>query len=257
MRLAMALVGVVALLVVSGCYGSTEPATNVSFDGAQLNARGTANNGAAYSYFEYWPTGNAQAKRTTVTRHWPSGASAPFSERTDTLDSPLYASTPYSFRLCGNDEGKSAVCAQTLTFTTKAPTKDAVEGRWSATGDPIGNFGSVQASSGPSGQSPTGTLKYTQRIPEIRYAGRVTCLSVSGNRAVVGTVGEVTDGGGTPNPNVNPPTARAVATIVDGGPGVVDRVAVVGATGSTPPACTAATTLEGQATEGVVVYDAP
>jgi hypothetical protein len=62
--LAVALVGV---LGVCGCYGSTEPATNVTFDAAQLNARGTANNGPASSYFEYWPTNTPQAKITTST----------------------------------------------------------------------------------------------------------------------------------------------------------------------------------------------
>ena len=39
MRVAVALAGVVAALAVSGCYGSTEPASDVAFDHATLNGR--------------------------------------------------------------------------------------------------------------------------------------------------------------------------------------------------------------------------
>ena len=42
--------------VLAGCYGSTEPATEVAFDSAKLNGRGTADKGPAFSYFEYAPT---------------------------------------------------------------------------------------------------------------------------------------------------------------------------------------------------------
>ncbi len=42
------------VLVLGGCYGSTEPATNIGEDSATLRAQGTANNGPATSYFEYW-----------------------------------------------------------------------------------------------------------------------------------------------------------------------------------------------------------
>jgi hypothetical protein len=53
---------VVAGLALTGCYGSTEPATEVTADTARLNARGTANNGPATSFFEIWPTNAPSAK---------------------------------------------------------------------------------------------------------------------------------------------------------------------------------------------------
>jgi hypothetical protein len=250
-------------LAVGGCYASTEPASKVAFDGAQLNAQGTANNGPASSFFEYWPTTNPQAKITTFPQQWPAGASAPFSETISatSYQGPLYASTAYSFRVCGNDQGQSPVCAQTRTFTTPAATTDAVEGHWQDTlASPHVNTGTVQAMSGAPGQSPTGTLRFDYRKQSAYdYAGRVTCLTVNGGRAVVGSVGEVTSDGRTPpNPNANPPTSTLVATIVDGGPGALDSADVVlNAGSSTPPACTAAPNPAIQATQSVNVYDAP
>ncbi len=43
---------VVAAITLAGCYGSTEPATDVRPNSAVLQARGTANDGPAFSYFE-------------------------------------------------------------------------------------------------------------------------------------------------------------------------------------------------------------
>jgi hypothetical protein len=250
----------VAAFVVCGCYGSTEPATNVRFDGAQLNGRGTANSGRASSFFEYWPTANPQAKLTTDPQHWPAGASGPFSATISakSFNGPLYAGTAYSFRMCGSDEGQSAICAQTRSFTTPRPTKDAVEGFWKDTlASPHVNTGTVLAMAGSSG--PTGTLTFSYRKQSAYdYAGRVTCLVVTGSRAVVGSVGEVTTDGSPPNSNANPPTATLVATIVDGGPGVVDSADVTLTPGSsTPPSCTSPPSPSVQATESVNVYDAP
>ena len=64
-------------LALVGCYGSTEPATEVERDSARLNARGTANNGPASSVFEYWPAGRQDAARQTRRLNWPGGASGP------------------------------------------------------------------------------------------------------------------------------------------------------------------------------------
>jgi hypothetical protein len=249
-RVVAVLLAVVAGIGLSACYGSTEPATNVTFDSAQLNAQGTANNGPANSHFEYWPTSHPEAKLTTPNQAWPAGVSGPFSAKVTVL----YASSEYSFRVCGNDEGKPFACAQTRTFTTPAPTRDVVEGGWSE------GFhspeGTVQASSGPAGQSPTGTIFYNAAPKE--YGGRVTCMSVSGNRAVIGTVGEVTPPEVSPNPNKNPPTATLLATFVDGGPGVPDKVQVdLNEFSSTPPTCNPAANPPSVPTQGVNVYDAP
>jgi hypothetical protein len=244
-------VALTVAVALCGCYGSTEPATKVAFDGAQLNARGTANNGPASSFFEYWPTAKPEAKLATDPRHWPSGASGPFSETisADSFQGPLYASTAYSFRVCGNDQGQSPACAQTRTFSTPAPAHDAVEGSWQdVLTSPHANTGTVKGT----------TLSYSFRKQDAYdYAGRVTCLTVSGAQAVVGSVGEITTDGSAPDPNLNPPNASLVATIVDGGPGVADRASVVLALGPSQPSCTAAPNPATQATQSVNVYDAP
>ncbi len=219
----------VAAVALTGCYASTEPATGVRFDGAGLNAQGTANSGPASSYFEYWPTASPGARLSTIPRDWPAGAHGPFSETIDAdafPGGPLAAGTAYSFRVCGNDRGASPVCAQTRTFTTPAAGADVVEGSWSfIEGNPHSNRGSVHASSGPAGQNPAGVLRYAVReSAALDYAGRVTCLKVSARHAVVGTVGEIRSDGSAPNPNLNPPNASLVLTVDDGGPGAVDRV---------------------------------
>ena len=52
---------IAAALALAGCYGSTEPATQIDFDQATLNAHGTANAGDAHVYFQYWQTSNPQS----------------------------------------------------------------------------------------------------------------------------------------------------------------------------------------------------
>ena len=68
-----------ALAVCTGCYGSTEPATEVGGDSARLNGQGTANNGPAFSRFKY--RAFLGPEMATGYREWPAGASGPFSER--------------------------------------------------------------------------------------------------------------------------------------------------------------------------------
>jgi hypothetical protein len=75
---------------------------------AQLNGHGKANNGPAYSYFEYWKTADPANKLKTGTRNWPAGAEAPVWERPQHLS----ASAAYSYRLCGNDQGKDPLCVK-------------------------------------------------------------------------------------------------------------------------------------------------
>jgi hypothetical protein len=69
----------------------------------------------------------------------------------------------------------------------QAPSGDSVVGSGTAA-DPsiLANF-DLDAHSGPSGENPTGTASFAAvGFPDLRVAGRVTCLSVAGNRAVVG-----------------------------------------------------------------------
>jgi hypothetical protein len=170
-----AIAGCLAAVGLAGCYGSTEPATDVGDTEATLHARGTANNGAAYSFFEYWRTAHPDAKLTTARREWPAGASSAFSEQVGFLG----PATSYSFRLCGGDQANPAdpVCAQTRSFTTTTPTGDVATGHLRLFGPGPGITLAFLATSGPSGENPSGQAR-----------GEVTCLSVSGSRATVGSV---------------------------------------------------------------------
>ena len=223
-------VALLAACALAGCYASTEPASDVRFDSAKLNARGAASDGPASSYFEYWPTSNSAAKLRTAAMRWPAGGEGPFSKR----PTALVDGTAYSFRVCGNDDGEPPVCAQTRTFTTPHAMVDAVKGDWTtAIPGAHSSSGSVNAESG------RGTVGYAARqgaeFGPYNYTGRVTCLSVSGNQAVVGSVGQARFDGEVPNPDV--PNASFRLTVQDPGPGTVDRVGVDLGPGTTPPSC--------------------
>ena len=150
-------------LVLGACYGSTEPATGVGEDTAVLHGQGTADKGAATSYFEYWATGDPAPdypRPRTPTRTWPSGARGPISENV----SDLLVASNYSYRLCGQDQSTPTVCAQTLTFKTPTPAGDYVKGSLSFAGaqippSPIPPFVvRFNALSAATGQSPKGTV---------------------------------------------------------------------------------------------------
>lgn len=156
-----------------GCYGSTEPATNVNAGGATLHGKGTTNNGPAVSYFEYWPSESPSSKQTTPERSWPGGVSGPFSDRVTDLSIGI----AYSFRLCGHDNGPSAVCAQTRGIGDSVAVKMQAQPNL---------YAQVDARSGGSGQDPNGQVGSV--VSGIPRAYSVTCLAVTGNRALVGGV---------------------------------------------------------------------
>ena len=104
----------VAALGLLGCKGATLPATNINSTGAKLNLHGEADNGTAFSYFEYWQTAVPSLKSTTTVRNWPAGAASDFGESVK----GLRQATSYSYRVCGNDSGKPASCINTRSFTT-------------------------------------------------------------------------------------------------------------------------------------------
>ena len=178
MRVAGCVLSVGVLLAVSGCYGSTEPPTKISFDGATLNARGTTNNGQAESWFELWATDAGGTPLQLGHQTWPGGVSGPISYDTQI---GLLSNTGYSFRLCGNDVGGDPVCAQTRTFRT-ADGDTASGSIVNADGTTGVNFG---ASSGPHGERVAGSAAYFGSGRE--HPENVGCLKVSGNRAIVGT----------------------------------------------------------------------
>ena len=228
------LIGFIALAS-GGCYASTEPATDVQQSSAKLNAHGTANNGEAQSAFELWPTNSPSQQVSTGSGfRWPAGASGPFSKQVG----GLYPSTNYTFRICGRDiESGPWVCAQTLTFTTKAATQDELWGGFF--GSPSFN-GYVRAKSGPNGENASGHLSASD------FNGFVTCLHVNGNRAAVGGVGD---------------QSAMLMTVVDNGPTGIDTVQRAVAPVAVAPNCASASFANqvpvGTDSEGFIVIDAP
>lgn len=82
-----------------------------------------------------------------------------------------------------------AVLAMPALAAGQAPLEDSV------VGSGVGNVPQfpvpfdIDAHSGPSGENPTGTVRFVSQLPpEIRLEGPVTCLRVSGDRAVIGIV---------------------------------------------------------------------
>jgi hypothetical protein len=201
-------VGLVAIVLLVGCYGSTEPATDVGSESATLRAQGTADNGPATSWFEYEVTGRVGDPQRTRTLDWPASASGPISQKVTGLS----ASAPYSYRLCGEDGQTAAVCAQTRTFTTGAATEDVASGGW--WGGCCNSF-SVNARSGPDGENARGSMfqqSGNSFDPVSRqFRGIVTCLEVDGRRAVIGAVGEIEE-----HPSGTTYSAARLVLAVDG-----------------------------------------
>ncbi len=198
-------------LTLAGCYGSTEPATDVGPESATLRGHGTANNGPAHSWFEYWLTGSESDPLRAGDQTWPAGASGPISAKVNHLT----AGSSHSYRLCGydeNPEGTNTICAQTRTFTTKPAVEDSVRGGfWAGC---CSRF-DVDARSGPNGASSRGSVRWyasssSSPDPPRIFNGIVTCLAANGSRAAVGAVGKWSQQG---SPDA---TATFLITIVDG-----------------------------------------
>jgi hypothetical protein len=187
-RWALAGCCLLSALLLSACYGSTEPATGIGEDSATLHARGSADPGPATSYFEYWtagdpPTGYPTPR--TPTRSWPAGASGPISEKV----SDLLVASRYSFRLCGDDRGSTPVCAQTRSFTTPTPAGDYVKGSISVAEAPRVQPFAIRfnARSDPAGANVKGTMTTTEQDGS-RNVWTVSCLKVTGSHAVGGFI---------------------------------------------------------------------
>jgi hypothetical protein len=236
-RISAWLSGVLVAVALAGCYGSTEPATDVGIDSATLNGQGTANNGRAHSYFQYWLTGASDAEPPRAGDFYlPAGASGPISAKVTNLA----AGSSYSFKLCGADinaegEGGPEICAQTRTFTTKAPVEDALRGGfWSGCCSRL----TISAKSAPNGTNASGSV-YVHKSssspfdPSRDFSGTVTCLAVDGSRAAVGAVGKWTQSG-APDRN-----ATFLITVVDGRT-QEDTYNEIETAGSAPPNCATA-----------------
>jgi hypothetical protein len=246
-RAAIGVLALCAVLACAGCYGSTEPASNIGLTGATLNGAGTTNNGPADVFFQFWPSAYPNRVRETLHVTIPGGATGPVSRFTGR---GLALDTPYSFRLCGADSGQQPVCAQTRTFRMPKPDGDAVVGEVPQ----AYGFRSlvIEAQSSPTGGSPTGSLSVTGA-----FGGTVDSVQVTGNRAAVHAIGQAYQGTNTSN-------AVACASIGDGGPDVPpgsgDFVGVdiaITEFGQTLGACVPPAGGFDGAQDGVAVYDAP
>jgi hypothetical protein len=185
---------VLGLCAVSGCgFGATVGVDEVSLSAATL--RGSA--GALEQdfqgnwWFEYWGAGESGTHSTT---HQPfsarAGEQVPVSARItglEQLGEPVLGLTRVrrvSFRTCvGRDSpAYGPLCSEPRQFQSG----DYVFGSVAFQGADYGMFGPVAAESGPGGEEATGrvdldTLFGTRE--DIR--GPVTCLRVSGHRAVM------------------------------------------------------------------------
>jgi hypothetical protein len=176
-RVASGLSATIAVAVLAGCYGSTEPATDIGIDRATLRAFGDTERSPTISWFQYWPgTSPSDGVRTTPSRDWPAGVRGPLSESV----TGLAPNTLYSFRLCGTTEGRPAVCAQTRTFRTLDG--DVVKAYFRASG---GGEAELYAVSGAHGEAPRGFLAFAPPSPS--PVEDVVCLAVRGDEAVIGT----------------------------------------------------------------------
>jgi hypothetical protein len=166
--------GMVGALLLSGCYGSTEPATDIGIDSATLRAKGDTEGSPTTSWFQYWRTSEPGSIRTTPSHAWPAHVRGPLSQPVSGLD-PI---TQYSFRLCGYVEGSAPVCAQTRTFRTLDG--DVVTANLRSGGVDA----SLRAVSGANGEAPRGYFAFAPPAPD--PPENVVCLSVHGDEAVVG-----------------------------------------------------------------------
>jgi hypothetical protein len=80
-----------------------------------------------------------------------------------------------------------AILALPGVSAAQVSTQDSVTGAGSIFGPPLIGF-NLDARSGPSGENPAGTVRIATAVPAFRTEGPVTCLNVTGTRAVIGVV---------------------------------------------------------------------
>ena len=120
------------------------------------------------------------------------------------------------------------VCCSPASAAAQTPNQDFVIGT-AGFGDPqFGVTASVDAHSGPSGENATGTATFGAR--QTFFGGPVTCLNVTGNRAVIGgDSGFASADGGTGCsgvPALRATTGPVLARAIRGSPGAVCPPAV-------------------------------
>jgi hypothetical protein len=181
-----------AWLALTGCYGSTEPASHIGYDNAAFRGQGTTGQGGTHVFFQWWQAGRPDRVISTSGKDIPANTTGPYSEPPFSEAPLLRPATQYFFRLCGSET--TTTCAQTRSLTTLTPTGDRVHGTF-ALGLDLSTGGSVDASSDRAGASPTGRLSLSSSpdASGFGFSGDVTCLKVNATQAVVGALG--TDNG--------------------------------------------------------------
>ena len=247
LRAAIAMLALCAVLACTGCYGSTEPASDITLLGATLNGAGTTDNGDASVFFQLWPSAFPDRLRETLHFTVPGGTTGPVTRHSGY---GLALDTQYSFRLCGAEGGQPPVCAQTRTFRMPKPDGDAVVGFVPQAYGFRALF--IQAQSDPTGGSPSGDLSVTGA-----FSGAVDSMQVVDNRAAVHATGTAIQGS-------NSFRAEACASIGDAGPDtppetgdLADVQIALTELGQSLGACLPpGADFEGTQ-DGVAVYDAP
>lgn len=207
-------IALACLLGLAAC-GQTDYATQVTEDGARLNATITTVTGGVVTtaWFEYWPAASPSSAQQTP-------------DQNITATGPIHADvgdlgnhTEYRFRLCATEDDSDPVCAQTHRLTTGRTTVQAY-GETEHT-DPNApsvhwisdlDFDLVEGPSGVSGPA-FARPHYVGGAGHISFdlgshtGPEITCFDVDGNRMVIGlfnTNGEL--------------SLQSFVQLVDGGP---------------------------------------
>ena len=92
-------------LVFAGCYGEQEPATDIGFDHATFNGKGTTNDGPAQVYFGARPPGTPSASSPPAPKTSRPASQGPISEPNYPFRIGLYADASYTFTACARETG--------------------------------------------------------------------------------------------------------------------------------------------------------
>jgi DNA-binding beta-propeller fold protein YncE len=141
-----------ASVALAACTGSTEPATKVTNVSAQLNARGSTDDGPASWWWEYDSVrsdlGTANDTEICGNPPEPDRRCGPASGGSQSDQVPLSVTvtgltpgTTYYFRACGQDVNDTQpTCASTHSFRTLAGTRYAFDRAWGSRGSANGQF---------------------------------------------------------------------------------------------------------------------
>jgi hypothetical protein len=190
---------VLTLCAVTGCgFGATAGVDDVSLTAATLRGSVGALDRDFQGdwYFEYW-TSEEPGTHTTARRPFSAqaGEQQPVSARItgfDQLDQPVAGLSRVrraAFRICVVRDTPSygPLCSNAQPFQTG----DYVFGSVAFQGADYGMFGTIAAEGGPAGEDPGGRVDLDTLFgtrDDIR--GPVTCLRISGRRAVIGVDNE-------------------------------------------------------------------